>query len=228
MLLKAIETKNKNFVEKLENLNENGKVEIEPKDGTKSWMDHECLRHSRVEEVPQEEALFFQQLIEKYLDPNSDGNSNPQTAMANKAKVIEGLRDLRNNCAYCYLILNGFWLLIMFTLNLLKPKMVDKIYLDLRFDHTSQQTPPKDSDKYEPVSFCYVMLFAFVLIIQFGAMVWHRVITLTQVIRKTSLLDSNKRTTPPVVCREQNGHLNNHYEGSKDSIEEPKEAVLDI
>lgn len=218
------------FVEKIESLNESMRVEIdEAKEGSKSWIDHESLRRSRLEKIPTNEALFFEQLIEKYLSPNLDGGSDPQKIMADKAKAIENLRDLRNNVAYCYLILNGFWLLIMFTLNLLKPKMVDKIYFNLRFDYSKT---PKDTDKAEPVSFCYVILFAVVLILQFGAMVWHRVITLTQVIRKTSLLDSHKKTNLtaiPVVRREQNGHINNQFEGgSENKSQERRETIITL
>lgn len=243
LILKAIETKNSSFMDKLETLNESMRVEIdEEKEGAKSWIDHESLRNSRIEPMSSQESVYFEKLIEKYLDPNGGdgGASEPQvtttttstttTSMSKKAKVIEGLRDLRNNCAYCYLILNGFWLLIMFTLNLLKPKMVDKIYLDLRFNTSSA---PRDSDKFEPVSFCYVILFATVLVIQFGAMVWHRVITFTQVIRKTSLLDSHKPraasrpSTTGVVCRrEQNGHVNNQFKEGVDEDRGQKESVV--
>lgn len=200
--MNAIENKNSTFIEKLETLNESLKVEID--DAPKSWIDHECFTNSQIEVMEENEAEFFKLLIEKYLDPNSDGDNE------HKTKVIEGLRDLRNNCSFYYLILNGFWLLIMFTLNLLKPKMVEKIYFDLRFDKSEL---PADSDRYEPVSFCYVILFVIVLLMQFVAMVWHRVITFTQVIRKTSLVDSNKELVN--VHAKQNGHVNREFEAEE-------------
>lgn len=230
--LKLIELQNHSFSSHIDSLNE--KVELDEKQHkngeTRVWLDHESLSRSRVEELNPEEAHFFEQLIEKYLSPNENSDTPKQ-----KARAIENLRDLRNNCSYAYLILNGFWLLIMFTLNLLKPKMIDKIYFDLRFGDNSPSnstisTTPSTNDvgKYEPVSFCYIMLFVFVLLMQFAAMIWHRVITFTQIIRKTSLIDglmsrTTRRKPPFVIRREQNGHANGVFEFGEDIDEEEQQ-----
>lgn len=214
-LLKVIESKNRSFVESLESLNESLKIEIE-KDVVRNWSEHECLGESKMENLDENEEKFFQNLIDKYLYPNLD-------EQLNKEKVFQGLKELRNNCSYCYLILNGFWLLIMFTLNLLKNKLVDKIYFDLTLNS-------KYTGKYEPVSFIYVMLFVIILLMQFAAMLWHRVITFTQIIRKTSLRREIQRG--PVISHKQNGHVNRDYEEASEQkekkINDPSDVIITL
>lgn len=148
----------------------------------RQWIDHPSLKDSKHEVLPEREEKFFNNLIDKYLYPNVDEHIN-------KEKVSESLNELSKNCSYFYLLLNGFWLLIIFTLNILKFKLVDKIYFDLSFGS-------KYNGKYEPVSFIYISLFAFIMVVQFVAMLWHRTITFMQVMRNTSLTQVYKRNFP--------------------------------
>ena len=237
VFLRGIENRNRGFGSRLASLDETAKVELDEREeaARRSWLEHECLARSPLQHMEAREALFFEQLIEKYLSPSAadaahSSSENNSSSTSNKQQqeqkqVLASLRELRNNCSYCYLILNGFWLLIMFTLNVLKSKMIDKIYFDLRFASVVERTPAPAADfgKYEPVSFCYVMLFAFVLLMQFGAMLWHRVITLTQVIRKTSLLSTtvSSRGGRVSVRRNLNGHVNRQFD-SANIIETPE------
>lgn len=145
----------------------------------KCWIDHECLIKSDIEILPDKETKFFDHLIKKHLRPYFREEED-----ANKKRLGEDLKELRNYCCFYFLFLNSIWILLLFMLQVLKNKLIDKIYIDI--------TIFGSSIKYEPVYFVYVMLFVVILMLQFLAMIWHRTITFIQVIRKTNLR-SNER-----------------------------------
>ncbi|CAF0773385.1 unnamed protein product [Brachionus calyciflorus] len=136
----------------------------------KNWTEHSSLKNSDFDIMSDDEKKFFDQLITKYLYPN---------LVINKEEIKEELDELRNRCSFYFLMANSLWYLLLFALQLLKDKLIDKIYISI--------TVFNNTVKYEPVYFCYVMLFVVMLILQFIAMIWHRAITFIQVIRKTSL-----------------------------------------
>ena len=138
----------------------------------RSWMEHECLKYSKTTTLGSEENLFFQSLIKKHL--------YPLKVDKNQAQKVDELRKLRNNSFFAIFMLNAGWIGFIFTLNLLRYKFENKIYLkfSVAFEEPSS---------YEPVSFIYVVLFMAVLLMQFAAMLFHRAIVFMQMIRKTSL-----------------------------------------
>ncbi len=151
----------------------------------KSWIDDECLNSFKLEHLSKNENEFFQNLIQKYLYPIVESQSK-------KEQAIEDLKSLRNNCCFSFLMFNAFWIVLIFTLQLLKDKLRDKIYITIPMDS-------KNVNMYEPVGFVYVMIFVIVMFVQFFAMLWHRSITFIQLIRKTNLttiVDKAKILTP--------------------------------
>jgi chitin synthase len=118
--------------------------------------------------------VFFEQLIVKYLSP-----VDARREAAKKEEMSKGLKRLRNACCFFFVLLNAFWILILFTLQLFKDKLKEKIYIKVSLFGVNEA--------YEPVSFVYVMMFVVMLFLQFFAMLWHRAITLIQIVRKTSL-----------------------------------------
>lgn len=153
--------------------NENGKSESNE---IKNWTEHPCLKNSQFDIISEEEKKFFDQLINKYLHPN---------IVLNKEEIKQDLDSLRNKCSFYFLLVNSLWYLLLFSMQLLKDKLIDKIYITI--------TVFQNSVKYEPVYFSFVMLFVIMLVLQFVAMIWHRAITFIQVIRKTSLKNEKKK-----------------------------------
>lgn len=199
-LIPALPQKNESEVDKTE---------------VKNWTEHVCLKKSDTEILDENETKFFEQLIEKYLYPNLNEN-------ANKAQMIENLKDLRNTSSYYFLLLNSSWIILLFTLQLLKDKLLDKIYIQISIFNTMT--------KYEPVYFTYVLIFVIVLLTQFLAMIWHRTITFIQVIRKTSLRCSRpskkENKTKETI---ENGHVNATFENSGTGIQNnATHSVLDL
>jgi chitin synthase len=139
----------------------------------KSWIDDDCLNNFKLDHLNKNESEFFQNLIQRYLYPIVE-------SQAKKEQVIDDLKSLRNNCCFSFLMFNAFWIVLIFTLQLLKDKLRDKIYIRISLDN-------KNENMHEPVGFIYVMIFVIVMFIQFFAMLWHRSITFIQLIRKTNL-----------------------------------------
>lgn len=144
-----------------------------------SWFDHSSLEEFKEDQLNQSEKKFFEQLIHKYLMP-----LDPKKEAIKKEKMTEGLKTLRNVSCFYFLLLNSFWILTLFTIQIFKDKLKDRVYIKVNFYGINES--------YEPISFCYVMMFVVMLIIQFLAMLWHRTITLIQIIRKTRILKAKK------------------------------------
>lgn len=142
----------------------------------KNWTEHFILKNSDFDLMSPEEKIFFEQLIGKYLYPN---------IMVNKEEIKLDLDNLRNKSSFYFLLVNSLWYLLLFSMQLLKDKLIDKIYIRINFYENSL--------RFEPIYFSFVMLFVLMLVLQFVAMIWHRAITFIQVIRKTSLRNDNKQ-----------------------------------
>jgi chitin synthase len=167
------------------------------------WIDHCCLKESKRKILNEKEEKFFKKLIESYLQPSIDEEKHRQE------EINEELKILRNNCSYAFLILNGFWITLLFTMQLLKFKLVDKIYLTIGLSSD-------DTAKYEPVNFVFIMIFIVIMVLQFFAMLWHRLLTFLQVIKNTSLtryrhLYSSKKVSQPNL-NSRNAHENPSFQ----------------
>lgn len=154
-----------------------GKENVQPEsDEIKNWTEHFSLKNSEFDLMSDEEKIFFDQLINKYLFPN---------VIVNKEEIKSDLDNLRNKCSFYFLLVNSLWYLLLFSMQLLKDKLIDKIYIRINFFETSL--------RYEPIYFSFVMVFVLMLVLQFVAMILHRAITFIQVIRKTSLKNEKKQ-----------------------------------
>ncbi|XP_037651272.1 chitin synthase chs-2-like [Sebastes umbrosus] len=136
--------------------------------------DDMCLEEDTLDE---EEEQFFRELMAKYLEPLPE-NKKKQEKMADK------LKELRNKITFIFFILNAFWLLATFTLQLVQSTIfiqVPKVDLNLEFTG--------DYIFIDPVGFMFILSFAFLVIIQFTAMLYHRIYTL---IHYVAYLDTER------------------------------------
>ena len=172
-----------------------------------NWFAHASLDSFRLDKLNESETVFFEKLIGKYLRP-----FDAKKEAAKKIEIGEDLKVLRNASFFYFIILNSYWILSLFTLQLFKDKFIDKIYIRVNiYDF---------KESYEPVSFCYVMLFVVMLFLQFFTMLWHRVITLIQIIRKTSLRrfkNSKAEAIESTVCI-PNGNVNNDAASGNENL----------
>ncbi|XP_065326137.1 chitin synthase chs-1-like [Pelmatolapia mariae] len=116
--------------------------------------------------LDQEEKKFWEELQKKYLEPLPDDKEN-QKKMANE------LRDLRNKVNFVFFMLNAFWLVATFILQLFSDTLSIKIpKLNIQFQKTG------DDIQIDPIAFMFILGFAVSVVIQFLAMLYHRIHTL--------------------------------------------------
>ncbi|XP_051811507.1 chitin synthase chs-2-like [Acanthochromis polyacanthus] len=122
--------------------------------------------HLQEDTLEQHEEEFFRELIAKYLEPLPENKKKQK-------KMTKRLKEMRNKISFVYFICNAFWLITTFALQLLD-------------NYVSIQVPKLDSNlqftgEYiyiDPVGFMFILAFALLVIIQFFAMLYHRVCTL--------------------------------------------------
>ncbi|XP_035537779.1 chitin synthase chs-2-like [Morone saxatilis] len=116
--------------------------------------------------LDQEEEQFFREMTTKYLEPLPENKKKQK-------KMAEELKDLRNKITFVYFICNAFWLVATFALQLLGTSIfiqVPKVDINLQFTGEYMYI--------DPLGFMFILAFALLVLIQFIAMVYHRIYTL--------------------------------------------------
>ncbi|XP_019206587.1 chitin synthase chs-1 isoform X1 [Oreochromis niloticus] len=130
--------------------------------------------------LDQEEKKFWEELQKKYLEPLPD-DKEKQKKMANE------LRELRNKVNFVFFMLNAFWLVATFILQLFSDTLSIKIpKLNIQFQKTG------DDIQIDPIAFMFILGFAVSVVIQFLAMLYHRIHTL---IHYVAIVDTEPKAT---------------------------------
>ncbi|CAG5120237.1 unnamed protein product, partial [Candidula unifasciata] len=133
------------------------------------WIEDEGLKDGEVQYLPMREIEFWQRCIAKYLHP-----INPDKAV--EAKIAVDLKSMRNNVAFAFFMMNAFWMVIIFMLQRVK----DKISIPIpRYGGGTLNI--------EPLGLIFLCVFAFILLLQFLAMLRHRYGTLLHILASTEL-----------------------------------------
>uniref|UniRef100_A0A4W6FPM1 chitin synthase n=1 Tax=Lates calcarifer TaxID=8187 RepID=A0A4W6FPM1_LATCA len=126
-----------------------------------------------------DEEQFFRELTAKYLEP-LPVNKEKQKEMT------EELKDLRNKITFVYFICNALWLIMTFTLQLSNTSIfikVPKVDYNLQFTGNYMYI--------DPLGFMFIVAFALLVLIQFLAMLYHRIYTL---IHYVAFLDTESKS----------------------------------
>ena len=142
------------------------------------WLEDPSLGKGEVKYLPAHEIGFWQQCIAKYLHPISVDKNH-------QAQVAADLKSMRNNVAFAFFMINAFWMIIIFMLQSVK----DKVSIPI-------PRPDQDPLPIEPLGLVFLVFFAFILILQFGAMLRHRYGTLLHILASTELRCCRKRYDP--------------------------------
>uniref|UniRef100_A0A8C9V416 chitin synthase n=1 Tax=Scleropages formosus TaxID=113540 RepID=A0A8C9V416_SCLFO len=124
----------------------------------------------QVEKLTEEEKDFWLKLIERYLSPILDDK-------AHKEEVTRELKSLRNKAVFFYFILNVLWVVATFFLQVIGDTI--SIHIPKYFPNG---TKSDDTMKVEPLSLMFLLSFAVLLLVQFLAMLYHRIYTLIHVV----------------------------------------------
>ncbi|XP_062319250.1 chitin synthase 1 isoform X3 [Osmerus eperlanus] len=125
----------------------------------------------QVEKLTEDETDFWIKLLERYLSPIVDDK-------AQKEVVTRELKSLRNKAVFLYFIVNVLWVVATFFLQAIGNDVIS-IKIPKFYPNGSQA---EDYLKVEPLSLMFLLSFAVLLIIQFLAMLYHRIYTLIHVV----------------------------------------------
>ncbi|CAN9506982.1 unnamed protein product [Ophioblennius macclurei] len=142
------------------------------------------LTAPQVKKLDEGEQDFWHKLIDRYLSPIVDSK-------AHQEEVSNELKSLRNKAVFLYFILNVLWVVATFFLQLIGSDTISikipKYYLN--------GTLSDEPLKVEPVSLMFLVSFAVLLIVQFLAMLYHRIYTLIHVVSYRSTEKDYKERT---------------------------------
>ncbi|XP_036403039.1 chitin synthase 1 [Megalops cyprinoides] len=124
----------------------------------------------QVEKLTEDEHDFWKKLLERYLAPIVDEK-------AHKDEVTRELKSLRNKATFLYFILNVLWVVATFFLQAIGDTISIKIP-----KYYPNGTKSDETMNVEPLSLMFLLSFAVLLLVQFLAMLYHRIYTLIHVV----------------------------------------------
>ncbi|KAM6974306.1 chitin synthase-like [Tautogolabrus adspersus] len=127
----------------------------------------------------QDEDQFFKELIARYLEPLPEDKKKQK-------QMSDDLKDLRNKITFVFFTCNAFWLITTFTLQLTQTSVfiqVPKVDINLQ--------PTGEYIFIDPIGFMFILAFALLVLVQFLAMLYHRIYTL---IHFVAFLDTEPRS----------------------------------
>ncbi|XP_015109436.1 chitin synthase chs-2 isoform X1 [Diachasma alloeum] len=155
------------------------------------WLSDEGLKKGEVDVLSMQEEAFWKDLLAQYLYPIDEDK-------AEKARIANDLKDLRDKSVFAFFMLNALFVLIVFLLQLNKDLLHVKwpfgIKTNITYDESTQEVHvSKEYLQLEPIGLVFVFFFALILVIQFTAMLFHRFGTFAHILSSTVLMCCNKK-----------------------------------
>ncbi|XP_053565154.1 chitin synthase chs-2-like, partial [Bombina bombina] len=123
------------------------------------------------EQLMEEEVPFWKTLIKDYLEPlNEDKKKQEQ--------IAEDLKSLRNKVTFVFFMINLLWIVATFFLQIIGSSItiqIPKVFVNGTV--SDLETLP-----VEPIGFMFLISFAILILLQFGALLYHRIYTLIHFI----------------------------------------------
>ncbi|KAM3595954.1 uncharacterized protein V6R79_005848 [Siganus canaliculatus] len=133
----------------------------------------------REDTLAQDEEQFFREMTTKYLEPLPISEKKQK-------KMAKKLKTLRNKMTFVYFIVNAFWLIATFFLQLEDSTFFIQVpMLDINLQFNGEYI------FIDPLGFMFILSFALLVLIQFVAMVYHRIATL---IHFVAFLDTESKS----------------------------------
>ncbi|XP_070762388.1 chitin synthase 1 [Enoplosus armatus] len=129
------------------------------------------LTAPQVQKLDEGEYDFWNKLVDRYLKPIVDSKEHLET-------VIKELKSLRNKAVFLYFIINVLWVVATFFLQAIGNDVIS-IKIPKYYPNGSLSD---ETLKVEPLSLMFLLSFAILLLIQFLAMLYHRIYTLIHVV----------------------------------------------
>lgn len=143
------------------------------------WIDMKLLGKNDIYYLNTKEMTFWQGLVDKYLYPlNKDEDE--------EKRVSKDLKELRNNSCFAFFMLNALWIVMQFQFEYVSvafPKM--QIPIGSLYNRPDQ--------KVQILGLIFLILFTFVLILQFMSMLFHRWGTIIEILASTRLFSKHHK-----------------------------------
>ncbi|XP_072000202.1 chitin synthase chs-2-like [Engystomops pustulosus] len=172
------------------NINEVNRITYE-----ESWIS-ELQRKSKYnklkeENFDEEEIPFWEDVIRRYLEPiNEDKHKQDM--------IQRELKSLRNKVTFIIFMINLLWIVATFFLQIIGKDVhlvLPKIYMNGTISETEHL-------RVDPIGFMFLLSFALLIILQFGALLYHRIFTFVHFIAyKNKKERKNKQDTTDEVIR---------------------------
>ncbi|KAL4708136.1 hypothetical protein ACJJTC_009915 [Scirpophaga incertulas] len=149
------------------------------------WIEDPNLQKGEVDFLTTAETEFWKDLIDSYLRP-IDENKEEQE------RIKTDLKNLRDTMVFAFVMLNALFVLVIFLLQLNQDQLHVKWPLgqkvSLSYDDDSNTIiVQSDYLMLEPIGSLFLIFFGSVMIIQFSAMLCHRIGTLTHLLSTVKL-----------------------------------------
>ncbi|XP_072321978.1 chitin synthase 1 [Eucyclogobius newberryi] len=129
------------------------------------------LTAPQVKQLDEDENDFWNKLLDRYLKPINDSKQHQED-------VSKELKSLRNKAVFLYFIINILWVVATFFLQAIGTDVIS-IKIPKYFPNG---TLSDEELSVEPLSLMFLLSFAILLVIQFLAMLYHRVYTLIHIV----------------------------------------------
>ncbi|XP_041418720.1 chitin synthase chs-2 [Xenopus laevis] len=126
------------------------------------------------EALPQEEIPFWEEVIKSYLEPLNEDKQK-------KDEIERDLKSLRCKVTFVFFMINLLWIVATFFLQLIGSSIsirIPKVYNNGTISTT-------EFFMVEPIGLMFLLSFAFLLILQFMGLMYHRIYTLVHFIAYT-------------------------------------------
>ncbi|XP_043072449.1 chitin synthase chs-1-like [Puntigrus tetrazona] len=136
-----------------------------------TWIEHLQMKSYEFpldeSALPLDEINFWRDLQKKYLEPLKENKEQQE-------KVADDLRELRNKVTFAFFFCNALWLVATFFLQAIGDSVsikIPKIYPNGTYD-------PTEVFSLDPIALMFLLSFTVLLLMQFVAMLYHRIYTL--------------------------------------------------
>ncbi|XP_034561035.1 chitin synthase chs-2-like [Notolabrus celidotus] len=144
----------------------------------------------REDSLDKDEEEFWIELQKKYLEPLQDDKERQK-------KIAQDLKDLRNKINFAFFMLNALWLVATFTLQIFGASFFIKIpKVNFELEETGDV-------QIDPIGFMFILGFATSVVIQFVAMLYHRIYTLVHYVAFMDTEPRQQRPTREEIYQEE-------------------------
>ena len=161
-------------------------VKSEPDDPNKPfWLQDEAINEGKLRLITNKENDFWSQMLKKYLHPiDSDKRKEKQ--------IANGLQEMKINVVIGMSMLNFLWILLLFLFQVLKETLGQELFIPI----------PQEEGRiefFEPVGLIFLSFFAFLLLTQFLATIWHRLVTIMHLLAITKISTSKTKVLEEAI-----------------------------